>query len=689
MQDTRQNETQDAKAASQVFYWPSQDDLSRDVAEWLQAPAVQPYDAFVALAEMRKGRRVIVLWHGPDQPIAAALAGGQGIWAGLADWKRAARGLIIQFRQNRRSMILAEGDVLRFSGLKPLAERLGLDEAPLPGPVTEPLALGHALARLALEQDADLRQLLEDLHSASLPAPDWEAGAVLEQVIDQTAKANLASAARFDHQVTSAHEAAGQATARIAALQGDVAQAEAEIASRIAKAAELTAKLAASEDEAALLRANLDHSQASIRALSDAADAADDLARLRIGALEGELGVQGQEMRVLNRTNADLTDRLGRSVEETTLLRTQLALSQTDLAAQSEAARTTDGLAKLRIGALEGELSVRTRTTEALSARVAAQDADISAATARLADEATALSAAQTDKASLTATLADHEAEANLLRSQLDLDQANLLTQIHTAQKAAEVASLRIAALEAQLAVQGKMEAEIALTQKALNEAKAQLHLANATAAETAGRLADRDAEVDLLRGQIGLVNGDLDHQLAAARVAADVALLRIKALEGQADTVQKGTAAAQAEVARLHKALAAESVKVSEALAEKARLASALTDRGAMADLLSAQVGFLQSGISEAISAPTLAAPVAPDAEGWDKTLAKALAAVRSEADQRAKLQKELDLVRAKLDGQSRSQHDTAFNHKIFAQMTREATAALDEIARLSSAST
>jgi hypothetical protein len=64
---------------------------------------------------------------------------------------------------------------------------------------------------------------------------------------------------------------------------------------------------------------------------------------------------------------------------------------------------------------------------------------------------------------------------------------------------------------------------------------------------------------------------------------------------------------------------------------------------------------------------------------------LAKALKSSRSEAEQRVRIEQELNTVRAKLQRMILQQADFSFNSRLFSEMNHEATANLDEIARLS----
>ena len=124
---------------------------------------------------------------------------------------------------------------------------------------------------------------------------------------------------------------------------------------------------------------------------------------------------------------------------------------------------------------------------------------------------------------------------------------------------------------------------------------------------------------------------------------------------------------------------------------------AAALTaDHAAEVALLTTQISLLDSDLSRLLTAPPPAAPATADAAPdngdpayWDKALARALASARHEADRRARLEQDLDALRAVAKSQTRSAEDQTHNRNLFAQMTKEVSASLDEIARLSAALT
>jgi hypothetical protein len=137
-----------------------------------------------------------------------------------------------------------------------------------------------------------------------------------------------------------------------------------------------------------------------------------------------------------------------------------------------------------------------------------------------------------------------------------------------------------------------------------------------------------------------------------------------------------------------------AEQAKAAEAVAEKTRLAADLARRATEVEVMSQQVHVLQDSLSQVIEAAAtdqkqaetnaLAAAAAQRNDEWDMALAKALAASRSEAELRAKLEQDLEAVTAKLQSRIQREADLNFNQKLFTQMTQDATASLDEIARL-----
>jgi hypothetical protein len=248
------------------------------------------------------------------------------------------------------------------------------------------------------------------------------------------------------------------------------------------------------------------------------------------------------------------------------------------------------------------------------------------------------------------------DADADLLRAQVGLTQGDLSRQLNAAHLSAETAALRVATLEEQL------------------------HLQDQNAAALQAEIGGHSADADLLRAQVGLTQDDLTRQLNAAQLSAETATLRVTTLEEQL-RLQDQNAAAQiagTEIRDIDTTLLRAQVGLVQT-----GLTARFADRQEELDLLRTQVALLQGGLA-------LALTTAPQAEqnqasqAWDKALASALASARSEADRRARLESELDSVRAKLQLQSRRDEDQEQNRKMFSLLARESTAALDEVARL-----
>ncbi len=794
-QDKLQNGNRTDEVLAQLFFWPGQHELANHLAGQLGGPPPLAFDPIGVTAALRSRKTVVVLWRGPDADLAACLINGAPVAPALDNWKDKARALAVLFRKNRRLMILAEGEALRTTGTEALAERLALPDAPtlpdagsLPG-LHHPSALGQALIHIALEQDEDLRLLLDEVVSSSLPVPDLAMGDVLTCAVAQSAKASqslsalhqdLVEAKRLRHQLeanwadiksredqlraqldqmtaeASADKAAAEAEAaatagaaalHIAALQDQLAQHQSQAATEAARLAEV-------EAEADMLRAQLDLNQSLLVEHANAAQAAAaaaTAATMRISTLEGALAKQEKQAgALLSDTNA-VSARLMQRDTEVQALRTEVDAHKSALTDQSNAAKTNAAAAAQRVGVLEQELAKQDKQTAALlaeaqttnsvlaerdteakalraevdlhksalteqtAAAIAAAEAAASATGQRISTLEDQLAKQEKKSArllveglSVSAKLAEREAHSGMQIMQLTLSHSALLAQINELQAAGHSSAAQVQALEDMLAQKKQAVADLktrltAADQQIVNLATAlDLERKNLDQALTEWTksdvlLAERDVALDLITKQMVVVQDGLAQQIAAAIAQSEAADGRIQTLEVQALSEALARANVEADARVLRDAVN----QTEQVLAdERTKHTAALAERAAEIDLLAAQVHVLQDGLAQivttsadhqlvearALAAGTADAP-APRTDAWDKALAKALAASRSEAEQRAKLELELDAVKTRLHLRIQREADQGFNQKLFAQMTVEATASLDEIARLAAA--
>ena len=532
-------------AMAHLFFWPGQDELADHLAEDLAVQKPMAFDPIAVTAALRTSSAVVVLWRGPDADLAPCLISGNPIADALEDWKDKARQLAVLYRKNRRTMILAEGEALRSAGTEALAERLGLTEAPSLPQIDPPSPLGQALTHMALDQDEDLRLLVDEMVSSSLPVPEPDMAYVLAQAVAQVAHAGRNLSAKED-----ALDGADRLRRQ---LEADIAEA------------------------------------ASARATAEAA------ATHKISALESQVSVQEDAISTLSSDAAAL----------------RASLEERTVSAQSAAKRATD-----YIRTLEGQISQQ------------------EAAIATLSSEADALRTALEEKGT----------EADLLRGQIALNDSALLKQ-------SEAAAAALAESAAQIeALQGKLSQQDAVFKE---------------------RLEESEAQAEILRNQLDLKQSLLIDQSASAQ-------------------------AARAEAAAAEEANRA----LAEECAKQTVLAAELADKASDVEVLSRQVMVLQEGLSQVVTSAAEQQEIAarapasgrdgeltPRTDAWDKALAKALSAARSEAELRAKLEQDLQAVTSRLQLRIQREADLGFNEKLFAKMTVEATTSLDEIARLSSA--
>lgn len=747
-QDRLQKEKIDGGATAQLFFWSGQQDLANQLADRLGVAAPLAFELTAVATALRNGKRAVILWRGPDFALAPCLTQGNPVAPALEDWKDKARRLITLFRKNRHVMILAEAEALRSGGTDALTQRLGVSNiAALPAGEA-PSPLGQALARLALDHDNDLRALTEDLVSSSLPMPDLVIAEVLQHVAAQTARSNLARTALQDQlakaerlglqaeterldlksradqlreqiqQMEAAMIAQAEAAAqRLAVVEGKLAQNEQKSTALLAEGAAIGTRLAETAAEARSLRLQLDQDRRALLAQSSAAEAA----AARIATLESQ--------------NARQEEKIASLTTEGDALRATLAQHQ----AEARDAAT-------RIGDLEAQLEQQEKKASgvlaeamAISARLADRDAEATILLAQvklvqteLATQTCAAEGASAQVRALEAKLSEQEATFSVLQAESDYETTLLRTQIDLNQSVISEqsggAALLISTLEDQLSKQEKTAADLQAERTALGE-----------------RLAEREAEADLLRAQLNLGQSDLFAQITEAQVVSQAASLRIDALEGLVASQELGAteqegrrAAAEQQIAEIsdilaterrsldqalaawtqtealvnpregavapaqhglgpvdeiEKALSDEHAKRVAAVAEKTRLAAELANRVAEVALLTDQVNLLQDGLSQVVtslsdeekrSQAAASQANAARSEDWDKALAKALAASRSEAERRAKAEQDLEVAKARLQSMDQRREDLTFNRKLFEQMTIEATASLDEIARL-----
>ena len=214
-----------------LLFWPGEQALAERLAQWLDcAPPLPAADA--------TAKTGIVLWHGPDCALSGCLTDGSGVQNALTDWKAAARTLLAHARQNRRTLILVEADTLTRDCAATLALRLGRPAPPdLPARAAVPLA--QALARLALHHDTDLRSLLDDLTSASLPGPDAVSDADL---MDQVAAVVTTQTRAQTHALTELAQDRDRNRAQVATLQDSLTRQHQTDLTRAAAAARMAAQ---------------------------------------------------------------------------------------------------------------------------------------------------------------------------------------------------------------------------------------------------------------------------------------------------------------------------------------------------------------------------------------------------------------------------------------------------------------
>lgn len=682
-----QDKLQDGKktdgVTAQLFFWPGQSDLASHLAHQLGGPAPLAFDPMAVTEALRSRITAVVLWRGPDADLAPCLITGDPVAQAMEDWKDRARALAVLFRKNRRLMILAEGEALRSTGTGALAERLALTAAPTLPDLQPPAPLGLALTQLALEQDDDLRQLLEEMVSSSLPVPEAALGDVLTLAVAQSAKAGQTLVAL--HQDLAASEERrhraeadlAQAKAREDQLAARLHQTEATM---VAEAATLTARLTERDAEAEMLRGQVVVNHSTLIQQSDASLAASQQAAARIKALDDALALQDAKLAEIE-SQADL-------------LRNQLGLTQSLLTDQTEAAQSAATAATQRISVLEKALAKAEKQaaallsdTNAVSARLMQRDAEGQALRTQVDQQKSDLAkhekqaaAMLADARAINARLAERDTEVQAMRAEIGSHKAALTEQASANAAAADATGLRISALEEELAKQEKKSARLM-----------------AEGLSVSAKLAQRDTALALMTQQLVSIQNGLAEQVAATADQAQAAALRIQSLQDQAQAQAEARTTAEEEARGLRRSIAA----VEQALADERRQqAAVLADRAAEIDLLSRQVHVLQDGLSQIVTtsadhqmaeAKALAAASAEDpaprTDAWDKALAKALAAARSEAEQRAKLEQDLEAVKTRLHLRIQREADIGFNQKLFTQMSLEATASLDEIARLAAA--
>ena len=489
---------------------------------------------------------------------------------------------------------------------------------------------------------------------------------------------------------------------RVAALLAQLAAQDKKTASLVTEATAVSTRLLERDAEAKALTGQIAILQANLSEQTAKAT----VAALRIGDLETATA----------ELETTFNDLMGESDAELKLLRDQIGFGIDAIAEQSGAAALQTSVLQDQLARMQTKSSALVAEAMAVSARLAERDAEAKALTGQVAllqsdlaaQEAHAqaaalrvgeLEAAMADQeANFNALLGETLAEVNLLHGQLDLGQEVISEQ-------SGAAAMQSMALEDQLA---KLERKSAAL------------LAEGMA--VSARLAERETDVSLLRAQVAVAQSELQAQIdAKALAAADIAAERANAEQAMAEwaltdnqlsertaelqrlrhdfaeakmlqaarltAAEDATRTIRGEVGKIEKALADEHARRVEAVAEKNRLTAELHNRAAEIDLVFGQVGILQDGIAQVYSATATEAKQAARNDDWDRALAKALATSRSEAERRVKAEQDLEALRSRLQGMVQREEDLAYNRKLFSQMTSDANAALDELARISAA--
>ncbi len=422
MQDNWQNGS-GGPSAPHLFFWPDEAQIANEIANWLGAESA-PYDAMALSAVLRGGKSAIVLWRGPENNLAACLARGHGVALALEDWKAAARGLLVLFRQNRRKTVLVNSSGLGKGGLDDLARHLGRPAPDLPLTEVATPALARVLAGLAQHQDADLQQLTLELRTASLPCSDLPLTDVMEIVAVETAE--KAHAAVGFGQSIAAMEA------EIAALRAALAAAETALQDAEASQFEAVARIDLMQSQIELVHDVMTRQQdtgfASLEATALLADTNKVLLATQTsanGILTARIEAQRQEVARLTaaleeerRDKADATARLAAQSADLDLLRTQIGMADGAVTHVDSQARTANELASLRVQALQAQLETQEQSAAEAERRLALQQQEAASLSADLAAQSQTIAELQD---SLAKAATDPDPGADLLLIQLGL----------------------------------------------------------------------------------------------------------------------------------------------------------------------------------------------------------------------------------------------------------------------------
>ncbi len=402
MQDAWQTATAQGSAALPLFFWPGQDSVARAVQVALEGPAPRLYEGAEVSRMLEQGRTVLVLWRGPDHDLASSLASGAPAAKALRAWKEQARGLTRLYRQNRRTLILAEASGLGRGGWTALAGRLGRPATALDLEGGAPSALALALTRLALAEDPELGQVVEELTASSLPAAEVDAGAVIEQVISEAAAAATRAADPLPALAAAAEvEALARTRQMLDEAQAAREAAEADRARLLAEAEDLTQRAARDAADLSTLQEAMSAAEARIAALQGRLARQEDLSR----DIAESQALFAEDYARLTASNADagqLAVRLAAREQEISLLRT---LSEPETDGLPTLADAMADVSARRVALLNGTL----QSLEAALAKSRAEQTlfreDVARLRQTIEEDARKLAASGAEKAKLSADL--------------------------------------------------------------------------------------------------------------------------------------------------------------------------------------------------------------------------------------------------------------------------------------------
>lgn len=174
--------------------------------------ALRPCTAAELAAGLAAGSRGLVIYEGPERPLALALAAGSGGAGGLADWAREASVVLAVVRRHRRQLTLAERPTEATAArMLAVAQADKMPEAALAGalaPGRRPDPVLAAAARLAAAQNAPVQRLLAELRASSPAGAAREA----EPVGETLTRIGAAWSAQVTEAETARRSAAERAT---------------------------------------------------------------------------------------------------------------------------------------------------------------------------------------------------------------------------------------------------------------------------------------------------------------------------------------------------------------------------------------------------------------------------------------------------------------------------------------------